>query len=70
MFEGHNEILFSKETAHKLFSKFMSNLFNSPTKVTDIETDYKGVKIEFTEDAETDKTEALNEDNETKEREV
>ena len=69
MFEGHNEVLFSKETAHRLFSQFMSKLFNSPIKVTGIETDYKGVKVEFTE-AEKGENVVLNEEKETKEREV
>ena len=50
MFEGQNEVTFSKETACKLFSKFMGDLFGSPVKVTAIETDYKGVTIDFTED--------------------
>lgn len=49
MFEGENRIVFSKETANSLLSSFMSNLFNSQIKVTDIEKDYKGLTIDFTE---------------------
>ena len=52
MYEGKNTITFSKETTLKFFSKFMSELFHSPIKVTDIEKDYKGVTIDFTKDDE------------------
>lgn len=52
MYEGNNQIMFSKETALKFFSKFMTELFHSPIKVTDIEKDYKGVTIDFTKDDE------------------
>ena len=48
MFEGHNEITFSSKTAHEAFGKFMSDLFQLPITVTDIEKDYRGVKITFT----------------------
>ena len=50
MFEGENTVTFSKETAYKLFSNFLSTLLNSPIKVTGIETDYKGTTIDFTEE--------------------
>ena len=50
MFEGENRVVFSKETANKLLSRFMSSLFNSPITVTGIEKDYKGLAIDFTED--------------------
>ena len=50
MFEGENTVTFSKETAYKLFSKFLSTLLNSPIKITGIETDYKGTTINFTEE--------------------
>ena len=48
MFEGENEIILSKETAKKLFGQFLSNLFHSPIKVTSMESDYKGLTLEFT----------------------
>lgn len=48
MFEGENEIVLSKETAKKLFSQFLSNLFHSPITVTSMESDYKGLTLEFT----------------------
>ena len=49
MFEGNNEVVFSKETTKKLFSRLMSNLFNQPIEVTDLSMDYKGVSVNFTE---------------------
>ncbi len=49
-FVGENQITFSKETANVLFGSFMTGLFNSSIKVTCIESDYKGVTIDFTED--------------------
>lgn len=52
MYEGNNQIMFSIETANKFISKFMTELFNSPIKVTDIEKDYKGLTIDFTKDDE------------------
>jgi len=65
MFEGENQITFSKETAYHLLSSFMTNLFNSPLKVTGIEKDYKGLTIDFTEAITKEK-----EDKEESEREV
>lgn len=47
--KGENEIVLSKETARRLFSKFVSDMFSSPIKITSIESDYKGVTIQFTE---------------------
>ena len=56
MYEGSNEITFSKETINRLFSKFMSGLFSSPIKVTNVESDYKGLTVNFTaEDAASEK---------------
>ena len=52
MYEGNNQITFSKETAHNFFSKFMTQLFHSPINDTGIEKDYKGVTIDFTKDDE------------------
>jgi len=49
MFEGNNEVVFSKETTKKLFSRLMSTLFNHPIEVTDLSMDYKGVSVNFTE---------------------
>ena len=48
MFEGENEIVLSKETAKKMLGQFLSNLFHSPIKVTSMESDYKGLTLEFT----------------------
>lgn len=52
MYEGTNQILFSKETSMKFLGTFMSELFHSPIKVTGIENDYKGLTIDFTKDDE------------------
>ena len=68
LFEGENEITLSKETAHRFFSKFVSDFLNSPIKVTNIESDYKGVTIKFTESFDEEKKEGAKEaEPETKE---
>ena len=48
MFEGENRVTFSKETAKKLLSEFLSNLFGNPIIVTEMESDYKGLTLDFT----------------------
>ena len=48
MYEGYNEITFSKQTANSLFSKFFSEFFQTSVTVTDVGSDYSGIKIGFT----------------------
>ena len=70
MFEGENQIVFSEETAKKIFSGFMSKFLNSPVVVTNLSSDYKGLTIDFTEDIAEGKAEKAKVPSTNLEREV
>ena len=57
MYEGENQIVFSEETAKRVFSGFMSKFLNSPVVVTHLDSDYKGLTINFTDAIEVGKAE-------------
>ena len=47
MFEGVNTITFSKESAKQLLSTKLSQLFSEEVEVTNFESDYKGLTLNF-----------------------